>query len=260
VVAPKDFSGMKESTLLSRTFQAQGIRLRLRKEPRASAYRNTSSPTNPNTKKRTFEELDEAETVGGAVQRPASIQRHGSTPQSAVQYAAMPYLAADTQSPPQTYAQSSHPYMMGVQSPQGFEASTPSPSYLPATLAGNPLMPGFTSGPFTTGALSSGALTTTALSAPEFSTTGLGTAGLSTAALTTGADYAGPPTNLAFSDAPYPAPYPAFSLATDVSLAEPQLSVSMPSSSMTALPLFTSEDNGDHAWTTTAHSSVLGLP
>jgi hypothetical protein len=47
VVAPKDFSGIVESTLLSRTFQAQGIRLHKRK-------------------KRKLDELDEAETVAQA--------------------------------------------------------------------------------------------------------------------------------------------------------------------------------------------------
>ncbi|KAF2089540.1 hypothetical protein K490DRAFT_37519 [Saccharata proteae CBS 121410] len=35
VVAQKDFKGMEESTYLSRAFSDQGVRLRLRKEPRA---------------------------------------------------------------------------------------------------------------------------------------------------------------------------------------------------------------------------------
>ncbi|KAF2267531.1 hypothetical protein CC78DRAFT_456854 [Lojkania enalia] len=35
VLLPKDFKGMDESTYLSRAFSDQGVRLRLRKEPRA---------------------------------------------------------------------------------------------------------------------------------------------------------------------------------------------------------------------------------
>jgi len=34
VVMPKDFKGLEESTYLSRAFSDQGVRLRLRKEPR----------------------------------------------------------------------------------------------------------------------------------------------------------------------------------------------------------------------------------
>lgn len=37
VVAAKDFHGMEESSILSRTFSDQGVRLRLRKEPRSIA-------------------------------------------------------------------------------------------------------------------------------------------------------------------------------------------------------------------------------
>jgi hypothetical protein len=38
VLLPKDFKGMDESTYLSRAFSDQGVRLRLRKEPRAMMY------------------------------------------------------------------------------------------------------------------------------------------------------------------------------------------------------------------------------
>lgn len=38
VLLPKDFKGMEESTYLSRAFSDQGVRLRLRKEPRAMMY------------------------------------------------------------------------------------------------------------------------------------------------------------------------------------------------------------------------------
>ena len=38
VLPPKDFKGMEESTYLSRAFSDQGVRLRLRKEPRAMMY------------------------------------------------------------------------------------------------------------------------------------------------------------------------------------------------------------------------------
>jgi hypothetical protein len=37
VVAAKDFHGMEESSYLSRAFSDQGVRLRLRKEPRSIA-------------------------------------------------------------------------------------------------------------------------------------------------------------------------------------------------------------------------------
>jgi len=79
VVSLRDFSGTKESTSLSRSFQQQGIHLRLRKEPRAS---NTTT----NRKKRPLklyeeettldkEETDKKETVSSAVQATA-IQRN----------------------------------------------------------------------------------------------------------------------------------------------------------------------------------------
>ncbi|KAF2136172.1 uncharacterized protein K452DRAFT_140420 [Aplosporella prunicola CBS 121167] len=52
VVAPKDFRGMEESTYLSRAFSDQGVRLRLRKEPRTvmsgskrSFYGENQKPT-----------------------------------------------------------------------------------------------------------------------------------------------------------------------------------------------------------------------
>jgi hypothetical protein len=38
VLLPKDFKGMDESTYLSRAFSDQGVRLRLRKEPRAMMF------------------------------------------------------------------------------------------------------------------------------------------------------------------------------------------------------------------------------
>ncbi|KAF2706330.1 hypothetical protein K504DRAFT_386056 [Pleomassaria siparia CBS 279.74] len=38
VMLPKDFKGMEESTYISRAFSDQGVRLRLRKEPRAIMY------------------------------------------------------------------------------------------------------------------------------------------------------------------------------------------------------------------------------
>ncbi|KAF2830510.1 hypothetical protein CC86DRAFT_267387, partial [Ophiobolus disseminans] len=38
VVSPKDFQGLKESTYISKSFADQGVRLRLRKEARASAH------------------------------------------------------------------------------------------------------------------------------------------------------------------------------------------------------------------------------
>lgn len=42
VMAPKDFQGLEESTYLSRAFSDQGVRLRLRKEPRAFAGQKRS--------------------------------------------------------------------------------------------------------------------------------------------------------------------------------------------------------------------------
>nr|OQO19127.1 hypothetical protein B0A51_13680 [Rachicladosporium sp. CCFEE 5018] len=50
VVAPKDFHGMEESSALSRTFSDQGVRLRLRKEPRSitsSSARRTQRRFSP---------------------------------------------------------------------------------------------------------------------------------------------------------------------------------------------------------------------
>jgi hypothetical protein len=38
VYAPKNFPGMSESTFLSRSFGDQGVRLRIRKEPRTLLY------------------------------------------------------------------------------------------------------------------------------------------------------------------------------------------------------------------------------
>jgi hypothetical protein len=263
---------MKESTLLSRTFQAQGIRLRLRKEPRASAYRN-SSPTNP--KKRNFEEVDEdeEELAGGAVQRPSS-GRSRTTPQAAVEYAAVhaasaihqhqaaaaaaaaasSYHAAGTESsthstPPSMYTHPSQGFIMGGRSPQEFVGNTPSPSYQRATLANSPLLPTYTAAPYAAGVYSTGAPSPTAFSSAPFSS-----AGYSTSGLAAGAHYPAP---LAYTSVAYP-PYPALSIAADGALTNHPLSVAMPNTPMTNLPLF-SEDSGDHAWTTTAHSSVLGL-
>ena len=256
---------MKESTLLSRTFQAQGIRLRLRKEPRASAYRNTSPA---NSKKRTIEEVDEdeEETAGGAVQRPPSLQRHRSTPQQAsVEFAAVhaagampqqatpagPYGSApatdSTQStPPPMYQHPAQGIMMGGRSPQEFVGNTPSPSYYAATLANSPMMPAYTAGPYTTGGFSSGPLPATAFSAGTYSSAGYASAGMASAALS-GGQYAAP---LAYTSAP---PYPALSLA-DNAITDPQLSVAMPNTSMTGLPMF-SEDGTEHAWMNATHLS-----
>jgi hypothetical protein len=258
---------MKESTLLSRTFQAQGIRLRLRKEPRASAYRN-SSPANP--KKRNFEEVDEdeEELAGGAVQRPTS-GRSRTTPQAAVEYAAVhaanaihqqqaaaaasSYHATGTESsthstPPSMYTHPSQGFIMGGRSPQEFVGNTPSPSYQGAALANSPLPPAYTAAPYAGGVYASGAPSPAAFSAP-FSSAPYPTSGLAA-----GAHYPAP---LTYTSVAY-APYPALSIAADGALTDPQLSVGMPSTPMTNLPLF-SEDSGDHAWTTTAHSNVLGL-
>ncbi|KAK6400729.1 hypothetical protein LTR95_019273, partial [Oleoguttula sp. CCFEE 5521] len=44
VVAPKDFHGMEESSALSRTFSDQGVRLRLRKEPRSITSSSARRP------------------------------------------------------------------------------------------------------------------------------------------------------------------------------------------------------------------------
>jgi hypothetical protein len=272
VVAAKDFSGMKESTLLSRTFQAQGIRLRLRKEPRASAYRNTSPA---NTKKRAFEEIDddeEEELGGGAVQRPASLPRHRSTPQAAVEYAAVHAVSAIQQvaasaagsyhaaaapssahsTPPPMYSHSTQGFMVGGHSPLEYGGNTPSPSYLPATLDNSPMMPAYTTAPYATG-FTSGGVSTPAYSTAPYSSVGYSAGGISTAGLS-GGPYASP---LSYPSVTYP-PHPALSITADGAITDPQLSLAMPSTSMTSMPMF-SADEGEHAWTTTAHSNVLGL-
>jgi hypothetical protein len=272
VVAAKDFSGMKESTLLSRTFQAQGIRLRLRKEPRASAYRNTS-PTS--SKKRTIDEVDEDEDepAGGAVQHPPSLQRHRSTPQQAsVEFAAVhaagaitqqatpvgPYGSAATtdstqSTPPPIYQHPAQSILMGRRSPQEFVGNTPSPSYYAATLANSPMMPAYTAGPYTTAAFTVGPLAATAFSASPYSSSSYAAAGMVSAA-PSGSQYAAP---LAYSSAAYP-PYPALSLAADNAITDPQLSVAMPNTSMSGLPMF-GEDGAEHQWTNASHPNVLGL-
>jgi hypothetical protein len=267
VVAAKDFGGMKESTLLSRTFQAQGIRLRLRKEPRASSYRN-SSPTT--AKKHTIDEVDdddEDEPAGGAVQHLPSLKRHRSTPQQAatefpvqsgglLQQTPAAYGSAtateSTQStPPQMYSHPAQSLMMAPRSPQEFVGNTPSPTYYGATLANSPMMPAYTAGPYSTGAPFGSGHMATAYSTGAFSA-GYATSGM--AAAISGNQYAAP---LAYTPAPYP-PYPAHSLAADSAITDPQLSVAIPNTSMTGIPMFT-DSGGEHAWTNASHPTVLGL-
>ncbi|KAF2493445.1 hypothetical protein BU16DRAFT_79993 [Lophium mytilinum] len=49
VQSQKDFQGMEESTMLSRTFADQGVRLRLRKEPRTMIHKRNNLPFSPSS-------------------------------------------------------------------------------------------------------------------------------------------------------------------------------------------------------------------
>jgi hypothetical protein len=70
VVTTKDFKGMEESTYLSRQFSDQGVRLRLRKEPRgmmgnkrgsysANTYESSDAPSRPNRATKRSSSFDE---------------------------------------------------------------------------------------------------------------------------------------------------------------------------------------------------------
>lgn len=85
VLAGKDFDGLAESTYLSRAFSDQGVRLRLRKEPRGCAgrkrSRSESEPAPPHKRAR-----------GGEPQPQASWMQQGQGRQQQLP----PYYAAAT--------------------------------------------------------------------------------------------------------------------------------------------------------------------
>jgi len=141
--------------------------------------------------------------------------------------------------------------LMGGRSPPEFVGKTPSPSYYAATHANSPLMPAYTAGPYTTGAFPSDPIPATAFSVGAFSSAGYATTAMASAALS-GSQY---PATLPYTSASYP-PYPALSLAVDGTITDSHLSATIPSTPMTALPMF-SEDGTEHAWSNAAHPNVL---
>jgi hypothetical protein len=104
----KDYKGLNESTFLTRAFSDQGVRLRLRKEPRSKRKPSDVSPEpsdDGGDKRRRYDDYPEQQNTGfaGPVQPPTSMQQAASASSYTSPSAYPAYLQNNMQSNPNYY-------------------------------------------------------------------------------------------------------------------------------------------------------------